>query len=245
MRHGAEGHQRQVVAFQPTPRPPDRRQVAVEVDVSAAAPVEQLVLEDEARIGVIEAGQQGLEGLLRRGRIEQFQSRETRPEALVLARVEGPHRQPAAAGQPQQERRGQPAAEEPAPGVQPHLRGRLGGEIGELELDDGPPARLRRPQGKSHHGRFGNRHVDHPLRAEAVDEALAGLEGRAVDADILAGQEGGRLVRQEIFQGQADGIAVLHAPRGKRLDPPRRRDGRRAGHRGSPVAMAVAGRTSA
>ena len=241
VRHGAEGDQRQVAAFQPSPRPPDRGQVAVEVDVAAAAPVEQLVLEDEAGIGVVEAGQQGLKGLLRSGRVEQFEPWEARPEALVFARVKGPHRQPAAARQTQQQRRRLSAAEEPAPGVQADLRGRLGGEIGELELDDRLPARLRCPQGEADHGRFGQRHVDHPLRSEALDEPLAGLEGRAVEADVLAGQEGGRVVRQEIFQGQTDGIAVFHAPRRKRLDPLRHREGSRTGRSGNAVAVAIAG----
>ena len=107
-----------VAAFHVAPRPPHRRQVAVEVDVAAAAPVEQLVLEDQARVRVVEAGHQGLEGLLRRGRIEQLQPGEARPEPLELAGMEGPHRQPAAAGQAQQQRRRAAAAEIPAPGVQ-------------------------------------------------------------------------------------------------------------------------------
>ena len=177
------------------------------------------MLEDQARIGVVEAGHEGLEGLLRRGRIEQFQPGEPRPEPLELAGMEGPHRQPAAAGQPHQQRGRAAAAEVPGAGVQAELRDGLGGEIGELELDDRPPARLRRPQGEAHHARLAHRHVDHPLRPEAVDQPLAGLEGRAVDADVQPGQKGRRIVRQEVFQGQADGVAVLDAAGLERLDP--------------------------
>ncbi len=116
--HRPEGHQRQIGPFGVSPRPPHRFQVAVEIDLAALAPVEQLVLEDQARIGIVEAGHQGLERLLGGGRIEQFQPGEPRPQPLELARVKRPHRQPAAAGQPQQQRRGPAGAEVPRAGVQ-------------------------------------------------------------------------------------------------------------------------------
>ena len=152
--HRAEGHQRHVGSFGIPPRAPHRFQVPVEIDLARLAPVEQLVLEDQARVRIVKTGHQGLERFLGGGRIEQLQAGKARPQALELPRVKGPHRQPAAARQTQQQRRGPPGAKIPTARVQPQLRGDFGGKIGKLELEDRPPAHLRGPQGKTHRGRL-------------------------------------------------------------------------------------------
>ena len=63
------------------------RQLAVKINVTAAAPVKELVFQHQAWIRVVKAGQQGLERFLRRGRIKHLQPRKSRPQARRDARL--------------------------------------------------------------------------------------------------------------------------------------------------------------
>ncbi|MCR4414977.1 MAG: hypothetical protein NUV77_21370 [Thermoguttaceae bacterium] len=204
------------------------------------------MLEDQAGIAVVKAGHQGLEGLLGRGRVEKLQAGKPRPESLVLARVKRAHRQPAATRHAHQQRGLAPRAEVPRAGVQAQLGHRLGGEIGELELDNRLAADLRRAEAEADDARLAQRHVDHAGAAVALEEPLARLEGRAVRAHVEADKERPRIVLQKVLERPVDGIAILDlgrlvAFRGPRTalpeHPPagtgrrRARAGHRLGHR--------------
>ncbi len=167
------------------------------------------MLEDQAGVAVVEAGHQRLEGLLGRCRVQELQSGKPRPEPFILARMEGPHGQPAAAGQAYQQGRLAARAEIPCPRVEAQLGYGLGGKIGELELDDRLGAHLRRAQAEAHNGRLAQRHIHHARWAVALKQPFARLEGRSIGAHIQAGQQGPGIVRKQIVQGPLDRFAVL------------------------------------
>src|SRR5439155_21899612 len=61
-----------------------------------------------------------------------------------------------------------------------------GNEVDELHLADGAQAEIAHAAGRADYGAFADRRVDDALPAEALQQSFTGLEGAAIDADILA-----------------------------------------------------------
>ena len=102
-----------------------------------------------------------------------------------------------------------------------HLRGLVddllhgeGGEIRELELEDRPHSGDGCANGDACTAELGDRHVDHPLGAEALDEVARHLEGATIDADVLAHQEDARIAFQRDGHGFLDGLRIAEFTNG-------------------------------
>ena len=76
-------------------------------------------------------------------------------------------------------------------------------EIGELHFGNGPHAAKRRAQGDAHDGRFGQRRVDNPLRAEILDESLRRQENATALAHVLAHDENALVLLHLFVEGRA------------------------------------------
>src|SRR5437764_5964023 len=66
-----------------------------------------------------------------------------------------------------------------------------GNEVDELHLADGAQAKIAHAAGRSDYGAFADGRVDDALPTEALQQSFTGLEGAAVDADILANDHDG------------------------------------------------------
>src|ERR1700704_4925785 len=66
-----------------------------------------------------------------------------------------------------------------------------GDEVDKLHLADGPQAEVTHATSCADDGAFADRGVDHALPAEALEQAFAGLERAAVDADVFADDHDG------------------------------------------------------
>src|SRR5260370_23395069 len=83
-----------------------------------------------------------------------------------------------------------------------------GDEIHELEFGDWAHAGERRSESRAHDGRLGDGRVDDALGAEAVDETVGDFEGAAVNADVFAEAEDGRIAVHFFPDSLADGFEV-------------------------------------
>src|SRR5260370_6066461 len=66
-------------------------------------------------------------------------------------------------------------------------------EVNELKLSHRAQAHQRRSTRRANNRRFGNRSVDHALRAELIDDAIGDFEGAAISAHVFADQKDSRV----------------------------------------------------
>ena len=127
---------------------------------------------------------------------------------LWILRVEGAAVDVSAAGAAQDERRGR------APEVVrlgDHVADLVEGaadEVHELKFGDRAHAGERRAESRAHDGGFGDGRVDDALGAEAVDESVGDFERAAVDADVFAEAEDGRVALHFFPDSLADGFEI-------------------------------------
>ena len=81
-------------------------------------------------------------------------------------------------------------------------------EVHELELGDGAHAGQRGAEAGVHDGHLGDGRIHDALRAEAVDEAFGDLERAAVNADVLADAEDGRVALHLFPDALADRFEI-------------------------------------
>src|SRR5437899_8004409 len=81
-------------------------------------------------------------------------------------------------------------------------------EVHELKFGDRAHPCERRSESRAHNGGFGNRRVDDALEAKAVDESVGDFEGAAVDANVFAETEDGRIAVHFFPDSLADGFEV-------------------------------------
>src|ERR1700685_1256500 len=81
-------------------------------------------------------------------------------------------------------------------------------EIHELKFGDGAHASERGSEGRAHNGGLGDGRVDDALGTEAVDESVGDFEGAAVNADVFAEAEDGRVAVHFFPDSLADGFEV-------------------------------------
>src|ERR1035438_9082303 len=81
-------------------------------------------------------------------------------------------------------------------------------EIHELKFGDGAHSSERRSESRADDRRLRDGSVDHALGSEAIDEAVGDLESAAVDADIFAEAEDGRIALHFFPDSLANGFEV-------------------------------------
>src|SRR5439155_25321001 len=81
-----------------------------------------------------------------------------------------------------------------------------GNEVDELHLADGAQAKIAHAAGRSDYGAFADGRVDDALPTEALQQSFTGLEGAAVDADILANDHDGGVALHFLEHGLPDGF---------------------------------------
>src|SRR4029077_10770848 len=109
-------------------------------------------------------------------------------------------------------------------------------EIDELHFADRAQAEIAHAASGADDGALADGRIDHALPAETLEQAFAGLESAAVDADVFADDHDGRVALHLFKHGLLDGF--------EKRDPalaaiPARRIaiGFAAGHRLSPLAL--------
>ena len=88
-----------------------------------------------------------------------------------------------------------------------HLVHRQRDEVAEHDVDDRPHAGHRRADADAGDARFGNRRVDHALRAEFFHQPGKNFERRARFGDIFADDEHGRIAAHFFGQRFVDRLA--------------------------------------
>ena len=73
-----------------------------------------------------------------------------------------------------------------------------GDEIDELHFGDGAQAEIAHAAGRADDGAFADGRVDDALPAEFFEQAFAGLEGAAVDADVFADEDDAGVARPSL-----------------------------------------------
>ncbi len=96
----------------------------------------------------------------------------------------------------------------------PPLVEAAGDEVNELHLGDGAQPEIAHAHGGADDGGLRDGRVYHALPAEAFQQAFAGFERPAIDADILAEQDNGGVALHLLEHGLADGFEKRHRTRG-------------------------------
>src|SRR6266478_2317775 len=79
-------------------------------------------------------------------------------------------------------------------------------EIDELHFANGAQAAVAHPASSADNGALADRRVNHALRAEALQQTFAGLEGAAVHADVFPHQNDRRIAFHLLEHGLLDGF---------------------------------------
>ncbi len=183
--HLAIRHERCKLALAQLFRLPDFAIVRIPRHGCASAAVQRLVLKDDHRIVVLVSGEQRVERILRRTRVDRLESRDREKHRLQLLRVKRPEREIAAAREAKHERTRRARPESKRRRIERDLRHRLGREIRKLKLLDRPVAVDREPDRVAGTRALGQRSVEDPAAAKLAQQILGDLERAAVRADIL------------------------------------------------------------
>src|SRR5205823_10937257 len=81
-------------------------------------------------------------------------------------------------------------------------------EVYELEFGHRPHARKRCAKSRAYDGRFGNRSINHALRAKVVDESISDFERAAIDANVFANTEHGGISFHLLPQSLPDCLKI-------------------------------------
>ncbi len=212
--HARDRHDGDVGAGAHNGRPADRNEV-IGRRLWALHAVEESVLDEHHRVGILDGGPQQAVGVGRRRRHDDGEARdvgEQRLEALgVLAArraagaelgAHGQRHLGGAAGHERQLRRlVEQLVEADAEEVDVH------------ELDHRAHSGHRRAHAEPHDGRLGDRRVAHPV-AEPVAQAAGEAEDVAALADVDAGHEHAVVGLELRFERRADGV---HSPEHRRI----------------------------
>ena len=176
----------------------------------ALAGEQGLMLQHQHRIVVADRRFQHAIGLGRARRADDLQARHRHEPGFRRGRMLRPEAQARAADGADRHRHGElPARHEAMLGdAVDDLVEADAEEIGEHDLDDGPIAGDGEAQRRAHEAGLGDGRVAHPGMAEFLDQPLAGLEGSAGGADVLAHDEGLGIAAHLLLQGGDDGFAI-------------------------------------
>ena len=186
----------------------DRHRVILWRQLFLHPAVEKLVLEKAD--GIIVANRRLDEpfGVIGGCRADDFQSRHVREKRLGILRVKRTAVHAAAGGSAQHHRRGDvPAIVRLGQHVDDLIEGATD-EVHELELDHRAQAGERSSEGGVDKRHLGDGRVDHPLGAEALDEALGYAKRASVDADVFADAEDRGVALHFFVKSLADSFEI-------------------------------------
>ena len=83
-----------------------------------------------------------------------------------------------------------------------------GDEIHKLHFHHRAHTHQRRANARAHHGGLADGRVDHPVFAELLQHARGDFEGAAIDANVLAHDENGRVALHLFPKALADGFQI-------------------------------------
>mmetsp|Transcript_36737 Transcript_36737/g.121768 ORF Transcript_36737/g.121768 Transcript_36737/m.121768 type:complete len:371 (-) Transcript_36737:30-1142(-) len=187
-------------------RLPERQHVVAGGHVADRGAVQDLRLEEEARVAIADAGEQQPLGGVRIARVHDLEAGRVRKVGLGRLRVVVP-------AMPHRLRRRtdrQPAAVELGARAVPELSSlvanlvhRREDVVGELDLGDGGATHRGQPDPKSHEPLLVDRHVEHPLLPKLVAQAHRAAED-AAKGDVLTKDDGRLVGLQRYPEGVVD-----------------------------------------
>ncbi len=178
--------------------------------------VEELVLVDHHRIGILDGREQHALHIVRSGRLDHLQAWHMAEPCLeALAVLRGSARA-GTGGKAHDDRHRNGAAQHVA-----HLGGLVDDllhgerrEIGELELEDRTHASHGCTDCDASAAQLRDRRIHHALGAEAFHQIAGDLESAAIDADVLAHEEHALIALHGNGHGFLDGLRVAQFTRG-------------------------------
>src|SRR6266404_5991434 len=216
MHHCRVGNNGDVLTFAAHGGFADRHGVIAGGNFSLDAAVEKFVLEEEHRVIVAHRGLQQALGIVGRRRIDHLQPGRVHEIHFRICRMErsAVH---AASGRPANHhgRRGVPEVVSLGDEIRNLIEG-ADDEIDELHFANGAQAAVAHPASSADNGALADRRVNHALRAEALQQTFAGLEGAAVHADVFPHQNDRRIafhlleaIKQAMFEEMERDPAVI------------------------------------
>ena len=166
------------------------------------------MLEIADRVRIADRRDQQALGVGRGGRRHHLQPRRLQEPGLGVLGVERSAGEAAAGRQADDDRRRDALAVVELGGDVDELVEPAGDEVGELHLADRPQPLDRGADGGSDDRVLGERHVEHPLGAELLDEPVGDLERPAEGADVLAQAEHRLVAAHLLAQPVADCFQV-------------------------------------
>ena len=213
---GTVGDEGDVGALPDDVRLVQRDAVDVLRDVLLDRAVELEVLEEEDRVIVLDRRDQQTLGVIGGGRGDHAQTGDAGEDVLDAVGVQLGGVGAAAVRGTHGDRLGYVAGgAEAVAGHLPDQRVRgLEGERGELDLRDGTPSGGGQSDRQAQDAGLRQRGVEDTVLAELVLEPLGGAEDAAVLTDVLAEDEGLRILRENVVEGTGDGLDVAHGGHG-------------------------------
>src|SRR5579862_4149165 len=207
--HGRMHHRRvaqdgEVLTFAPHRRFANRNRVFLRRNFFLDAAIEIFVLEEEHGIIVAHRGfQEPLRVVGGRG-INNLQSRRVHEIHFRIRGMERAAVHAAARGSSQYHRHGRAPAIVALGGEVRHLIEAAGDEIDELHFDDGPQPEIAHAAGCADDGRLADGRIDHAFGTKARQQSFGYLKCPAVDSDIFAERDDGRIAVHLLENGLAD-----------------------------------------
>ncbi len=206
--HGRISNDAEVATFAGDARLAQRHDVIFRRNFFFDAAIKIFVLEEDDRIVVADRRFDQTLGVVGAGRANHFQAGRVHEPHLRILRVKRAAVNIAAAGSANHQRRGRaPAIVSLGNHVDDLVEG-AADEIHELEFGHRTHAGERRAEGRADDGGLRDGRVDDALRAEAIDEAVGDFERAAVDADVFAETEDGRIALHFLPDSLADGFEI-------------------------------------
>ena len=214
--HGGEADHGQVPALAPDGSLADGHGVVVQRHVLFDSPVEVLVLEEQHRVVVAHRRLDEALGVVGRAGADHLETRRVDEIHLRVLRVEGPAMDAAAhrAANHQRDRRA-PAVVALGGEVGDLVEG-AGDEVHELQLANRAQAEVAHADGRADDGALSNRCFDDALAAELCQKTFGDFERAAVNADVFADHQHGRVAFHLLAQALRDRLQIGHGRHGRR-----------------------------
>ena len=187
--HFTVGHEGCEVAGAELPGRPDGAVVGVPGHGCFSPAVEGFVLKKKDGVVVFVGGEEGVERILRRARVEGLEAGHREQKRVEFLRMERAESEATAGWQAEDDGDGGTGTKVVGGGVERDLRRSLGDEIGELEFFDGAVAVECEADCVACAGTFGERGIEDARSAEVSEESVGHFEGPAVGRNILAEDE--------------------------------------------------------
>ena len=186
----------------------DRHDIVFRRQNRLHAPIEELVLEINHRVGIADRRLQESLGVIRCGRSDDFEPRRMKEPAFRAFRMERPAVHPAAKWRADDQRhRRAPTIVVLGRHLGDLIEG-AGDKIGELHLHDGAHAHHSRADRGSHEPGLGQRRVQHAPLAVLFLEAFRNPERAAVRPDVLPHEKHPLVAGHLFIERLRDGLQI-------------------------------------